>query len=180
MESNSAQWAALLNSLKELIHWCRMQQQEISMRKQSLQPDLNLVYKQINENKVFMCNVEYKKSIIESTLASAKLYYDDRLKSIEQSTKDSAVLNKTAASCGVVSSSPTATAAAAATQSGGFFGIRKRLSSSSSKKSKEKKNSNLAELKIKEENEETSPAVMAATTMSDPNRLGYFLPFDNI
>lgn len=36
-----------------------------------------------------MCNIEYKKSIIESTLASAKLYYDDmRVKSIEQSATE--------------------------------------------------------------------------------------------
>jgi hypothetical protein len=78
LESNSAQWSALLNSLKELIQWCHSQQQYINLRKQSLQPDINDINKQINENKVFMCNVEYKKPIIESTLASAKLYYDDR------------------------------------------------------------------------------------------------------
>ena len=52
LESNSAQWSALLSSLRELIQWCKSQQKEIVIRKRSLQPDLNLVCKQMNENKV--------------------------------------------------------------------------------------------------------------------------------
>lgn len=52
LESNGAQWSALLHSLRELIQWCRVQQKEIDARKRNLQPDLNLVAKQINENKV--------------------------------------------------------------------------------------------------------------------------------
>ena len=95
MESNSSQWTALLNSLKELITWCRNQTNQIDSRKQSVQTDTSLLQKQINEFKVnlneynslsnfnefflkvFMCNVEYKKSIIESTINSAKLYNNE-------------------------------------------------------------------------------------------------------
>lgn len=54
MESNSGQWSALLQSLRELIQWCKSQQKEIGVRKRNLQPDLNLVAKQINENKVII------------------------------------------------------------------------------------------------------------------------------
>lgn len=136
LESNSGQWSALLTSLKELIQWCKSQQQQIIIKKQSLQPDLNITSKQINENKVFMCNIEYKKSIIESTLASAKLYYDDRVKNIEQTTKEA----------NEVASTPTSQ------QTSGLLlsSLKRKLSSKKNKK--EKKNS-FQELKIKEENE---------------------------
>jgi hypothetical protein len=77
-----------LTSLKELIQWCKSQQNQIVIKKQELQPDLNLITRQINDNKVFTSNIEYKKPIIESSLASAKLYYDDRVKFIELSTRD--------------------------------------------------------------------------------------------
>lgn len=170
LESNSAQWAALLSSLKELIHWCKVQQQEIAIRRQSLQPDLNLVYKQINENKVFMCNVEYKKSIIESTLASAKLYYDDRLKNIEQATKESVSTTlpqttvTTAGSGGVVA---TGSAAATSPSSIGstFFGLKRRLSSSSKKNTKAKN----VVLQIKEETDKegNEPATENAENVVD-------------
>lgn len=61
LESNSAQWSALLNSLKELIQWCKDQQQEICIKKHVLQPDLNSICKQINENKVnFLLNKNFK------------------------------------------------------------------------------------------------------------------------
>jgi hypothetical protein len=52
LESNSSQWSALLNSLKELIQWCKNQQNEIVLRKKNLQPDLALTSKQIVESKV--------------------------------------------------------------------------------------------------------------------------------
>ncbi len=139
MESNSAQWSALLNSLKELIQWCKTQQQEISHRKKNLQPDLNLIVKQINENKVFMCNVEYKKSIIESTLASAKLYYDDRLKSNEQlnnNIKEAAVhSNNNLNNTSKPNDAPSVNVNGSI--SGGLFNLKKRLSLRKSKKNKE-------------------------------------------
>lgn len=78
-----------------MTHWCKSQQQQIIIKKQELQPDITIINKQIEENKVFMCNIEYKKSIIESSLTSAKLYYDDRVKFIELSTDDTLTENDT-------------------------------------------------------------------------------------
>jgi hypothetical protein len=52
LESNSSQWSALLNSLKELIQWCKNQQNEIVLRKKNLQPDLAVTSRQIVESKV--------------------------------------------------------------------------------------------------------------------------------
>lgn len=109
-----------------------------------------------------MCNVEYKKSIIESTLASAKLYYDDRIKSIELSAAEAATTSAEGEGEGEVTSP--AAAAATSTGAGGksqiysLFGLKRRISSSSSKKKKDKKGSTssstqLQELKIKEDGE---------------------------
>lgn len=134
MESNSTQWSALLASLKELISWCNSQQNQILINKQQLQPDINIVSKQICENKVFMCNIEYKKSIIESTLASAKLYYDDRVKFIELSTEQEPIETNDDANKNI-----------------SFAGIKKKLSS------KKRKNENrMKELKIDESCDKTS------------------------
>lgn len=88
LESNSTQWFVLLSSLKELIEWCKEQQKQILLSKHSLQPDLNVINRQLIENKVLANNIEYKKPIIESTLASAKLYYDDRITSNKMKRND--------------------------------------------------------------------------------------------
>ena len=129
----------MLSSLKELIQWCKSQQQQIVIKKQFLQPDLNITSKQINENKVFMCNIEYKKSIIESTLASAKLYYDDRVKNIEMTTVS---INEEVASANnnIMTHSSSLI----------LSNLKRKLSS---KKIKKDKKSSFQELKIKEENE---------------------------
>ena len=140
LESNSTQWSALLSSLKELTHWCKSQQQQIVIKKKELQPDINIINKQIEENKVFMCNIEYKKSIIESSLTSAKLYYDDRVKFIELSSEEVLVENSTEEA-----SQETMTE----TQSNiSLSNLKKRLSS------KKKKNEN--KLKISEDIEKES------------------------
>jgi hypothetical protein len=89
-----------------------------------------------------MCNVEYKKSIIESTLASAKLYYDDRLK------KASATATSTPTNNTCPNSQQQQT-----TTSSTFTSLKKRLSSSSLSRKKKDKKQQQAELKIKEENE---------------------------
>lgn len=107
-----------------------------------------------------MCNIEYKKSIIESTLASAKLYYDDRVKSIDLTANNLA--SDGAANAGAKKETAIATTPTAATTptstSSSLFGLRKKLSS---KKKKEKKSS-LQELKIKEDTEKESPVGEAA------------------
>ncbi len=147
LESNSTQWSALLSSLKELILWCQSQQNQIVIRKQELQPDINTVSKQINENKVFMCNIEYKKSIIESSLASAKLYYDDRVAFIELSAEQD---------------EPTSTATdEACTTTTALSGLRKKFSSK-----KRKNESKMKELKIDEGHD---PLNNRASTAIDNN-----------
>lgn len=140
LESNSTQWSALLTSLKELIEWCNSQKDQIVIKRQELQPELSVVSKQIDENKVFMCNIEYKKSIIESTLASAKLYYDDmRVKSIEQSAIEVTQDNR-------ASKEPTSETANEASGIS-FLGIKRRLSLRKRKNEAQRK-----ELKIDEGN----------------------------
>ena len=52
LESNSSQWSALLSSLNELIVWCRSQNNQIDLRKQTIQADPNFIQKQINDFKV--------------------------------------------------------------------------------------------------------------------------------
>lgn len=98
-----------------------------------------------------MCNIEYKKSIIESTLASAKLYYDDRVKNIELTTREAKAAASAAASqinnSNLVGNSANSGAGAA---SSALSGLKKKLSS---KKRKDKRSS-FQELKINEETDQ--------------------------
>ena len=88
-----------------------------------------------------MCNIEYKKSIIESTLASAKLYYDDRIKNIENISRETnQVQTQNGENVNNTQSQPTTS-----TNGLTLTSLKKRLSSKR-KKSK-------PELKIKEEND---------------------------
>lgn len=80
LESNTLHWSALITSLNDLINWCKTQHNQIILKKKSIQPDSINLQRHINEFKVFMCNIEYKKSIIESTINSAKLFYNDKKK----------------------------------------------------------------------------------------------------
>jgi hypothetical protein len=91
-----------------------------------------------------MCNVEYKKSIIESTLASAKLYYDDRIKNIDLTTPKTAAAEK---------SEPQTEAEPETNKSFSIFGLKRRKSSSSKSSSSKKDKKLLQELKIKEDGE---------------------------
>ncbi len=104
---------------------------------------------------MFMCNIEYKKSIIESTLASAKLYYDDRVRNIETTSREVASVTFSPTNQTIddsTSSSIPTSAANSQQQSSGLImsSLKRKLSS---KKSKKEKKSSLQELKIKEENE---------------------------
>ena len=94
-----------------------------------------------------MSNIEYKKSIIESSLASAKLYYDDRVKYIELAAKEASIENDL--DINLSQSNEINTSAYTLIQNNGLSltSFKKRLSSK-----KNKKNS-LQELKINEENE---------------------------
>ena len=92
-----------------------------------------------------MCNVEYKKSIIESTLASAKLYYDDRIKNID--------LTPTKASAAAEKPEPQTEAEPETNKSFSIFGLKRRKSSSSKSSSSKKDKKLLQELKIKEDGE---------------------------
>lgn len=107
-----------------------------------------------------MCNVEYKKSIIESTLASAKLYYDDRIKSIEQSAAADAAAAATVAMTSAATAPPAQPEPTAVSGSGSksqIYSLFRRMSSSTSSKKKKdssaKKSSltSTQELKIKED-----------------------------
>jgi hypothetical protein len=101
-----------------------------------------------------MCNVEYKKSIIESTLASAKLYYDDRLKNIEQqqtSQDESPKVNN----FNVNTNASSAAVSSTSGNNGMFFGIKKRLSLKKAS-GKDKQKNTLQELKIKEDTDKES------------------------
>lgn len=99
-----------------------------------------------------MCNIEYKKSIIESTLASAKLYYDDRIKNIELSTTTETLAGQSGrgGGSGEVNNVDLALGENGKSSSSSLFNLKRRLSSS--KKKKDKKNA-LQELKIKEDSE---------------------------
>ena len=90
-----------------------------------------------------MCNVEYKKSIIESTLASAKLYYDDRIKNIDLTTPKATPEKP----------EPQTEAEPETNKSFSIFGLKRRKSSSSKSSSSKKDKKLLQELKIKEDGE---------------------------
>jgi hypothetical protein len=120
-----------------------------------------------------MCNVEYKKSIIESTIASAKLYYDDRIKNIESSTSNLAQSventkneSTAVAAAAAVQSSTSQAAPSSSGSSGGssLFGLKKKLSS----KKKSEKKSSFQELKIKEETERESDGFLESQLDQQP------------
>ncbi len=90
-----------------------------------------------------MCNIEYKKSIIESSLASAKLYYDDRVKFIELSAEQDETLKASNDTC-----SRTTTT---------LSGLKKKLSSKKRKNEKKMK-----ELKIDESSDNSNAKVSVA------------------
>lgn len=106
-----------------------------------------------------MCNIEYKKSIIESTLASAKLYYDDRLKTNATTTTSTSANNNNNNNVNNQQQQTTTNST--------LTSLRKRLSSSSlSRKKKDKKQQQQqTELKIKEENEPS--AMTSLDTLPD-------------
>ncbi len=52
LESNSTHWSALLNSLSELINWCKAQNDQLKFKHDNLQLDVNHLQKQINDFKV--------------------------------------------------------------------------------------------------------------------------------
>ena len=94
-----------------------------------------------------MCNIDYKKSIIESTLTSAKLFHDDRLDTIEPTTTPSPP-------------PPTAAEIPTHASSSSLSNLKKRFSSSSSTSSSRKKKSDRHSvteiLKIKEDTDPTT------------------------
>jgi uncharacterized protein (DUF2344 family) len=112
-----------------------------------------------------MCNIEYKKSIIESTLASSRLYYDDRIRDIEtapvQPVPVSTTGNQTNQSPGMTHNST----------GSALSGIKKKLSS---KKKKEKK---MNELKINEDNDKEN-AGLEANIQLDSNQYEFELNDD--
>jgi hypothetical protein len=95
-----------------------------------------------------MCNIEYKKSIIESSLASAKLYYDDRVKFIELSAEQD-------------EATTTATDEVCTTTTTALSGLRKKFSSK-----KRKNEHKMKELKIDEGHD---PLNNRASTAIDNN-----------
>ena len=96
-----------------------------------------------------MCNIEYKKSIIESSIASAKLYYDDRVKYIELAAREASVENDLDLNFNQLNEINNSAYNPFPNTGLSLTSLKKRLSS---KKNKEKNNS-LHELKINEENE---------------------------
>lgn len=113
-----------------------------------------------------MCNLEYKKSIIESTLASAKLYYDDRIKNIESDELTATITTTTTSGLGTTATNTNNPEIVNGSKSQiySLFGLKRRMSSSSTKKNKSsttKKSSQsvsstssaFQELKIKEDGE---------------------------
>lgn len=115
--------------------------------------------------------MEYKKSIIESTLASAKLYYDDRIKSIEASAAAEASMATTTTSAAATATTQAAPQTETSNGGGGsksqiysLFGLKRRMSSTSSSKKKggaketsssssKKSITSTSELKIKEDSD---------------------------
>lgn len=96
-----------------------------------------------------MCNIDYKKSIIESTLTSAKLFHDDRLDTIEPIPTPSPPSPPT-----ITHEIPTHVS------SSSLSNLKKRFSSSSStsssRKKKTERHSVTEILKIKEDTDQTT------------------------
>ncbi|CAF0734066.1 unnamed protein product [Brachionus calyciflorus] len=82
LESNSnAECGAVLKSLIDLKSWCKSKECELNDMKKQVQPDVNLVAKLLEDANIFRSNVEFKKSLIENTLFTAKSHLKSQLSS---------------------------------------------------------------------------------------------------
>ncbi|XP_064628408.1 dystrophin-like isoform X4 [Lineus longissimus] len=73
LESNAEQWTALLTTLKELIEWLAMKDEDLSLQ-QPIGGDLLSVKKQNDDHKVFKNNLEEKRLLIEHSLETGRMY----------------------------------------------------------------------------------------------------------
>ncbi|RNA24521.1 isoform B isoform X1 [Brachionus plicatilis] len=78
-DSNSAlyeisQCDTILKSLEDLKNWCNQKFSDIETMRRKLQPEPNLILKLIEEINVFRSNLEFKKSVVENALNSARSF----------------------------------------------------------------------------------------------------------
>jgi len=118
-----------------------------------------------------MCNIDYKKSIIESTLTSAKLFHDDRLNTIDSTANDSITTNTPPpphpAQATIITTTPIPTQVSSSSLSN----LKKRFSSSSSSSRKKKSDRQSATeiLKIKEDTDATNINNESSSSLSQHN-----------